>query len=44
MVFYTKAENSPLVQGGLEIPVSIKVEWENKVNFKRLKFQALRIL
>ena len=31
----TQAKDSPLVQGGLEIPVIIKVEWENEI--KRLK-------
>ena len=31
MVLSAKTNNSPLVQGGLEIPVSIKVEWENEI-------------
>ena len=25
------------MQGGLEIPVIVKVEWENEINFQRLK-------
>ena len=33
----TQAKNSPLVQGGLEIPVIIKVEWENEIKLQRLK-------
>ena len=33
----TQAKDSPLVQGGLEIPVIVKVEWENEINFQRLK-------
>ena len=37
MVLSTKVKNSPLVQGCLELPVSIKVEWENKINLERLK-------
>ena len=37
MVSRTKTKNSPLVQSGLEIPVSIKIEWENEINLERLK-------
>ena len=37
MVLFPKAKNSPLVQGGLAIPVSIKVEWKNKTNLERLQ-------
>ena len=33
----TQAKDSPLVQGGLEIPVIVKVEWENEINLQRLK-------
>ena len=33
----TQAKDSPLVQGGLEIPVIIKVEWENEINLQCLK-------
>ena len=33
----TQAKDSPLVQGGLEIPVILKVEWENEINLQRLK-------
>lgn len=36
-VISTKAKLSPLVQGGLEIPVFVKVEWENEINLERLK-------
>ena len=36
-VISTKAKVSPLVQGGLEIPVIVKVEWENEINLERLK-------
>lgn len=36
-VISTKAKLSPLVQGGLEIPVVVKVEWVNEINLKRLK-------
>ena len=34
---FTQAKDSPLVQGGLEIPVIVKVEWENEINLQRLK-------
>ena len=37
MVSHTKTKNSPLVQSGLEIPVSIKIELENEINLERLK-------
>ena len=37
MVLSTKVKNSPLVQGCLELPVSIKVEWEKKIDLERLK-------
>lgn len=37
IVSHTKTKNSPLVQSGLEIPVSIKTEWENEINLERLK-------
>ena len=40
MVLSTKAKNSPLVQGGLAIPVSIKVEWKNKINLERLEIKV----
>ena len=33
----TQAKDSPLVQGGLEILVIVKVEWENEINLQRLK-------
>ena len=33
----TQAKDSPLVQGGLEITVIIKVEWENEINLQRVK-------
>ena len=33
----TQAKDSPLVQGGLEIPFIVKVEWENEINLQRLK-------
>ena len=33
----TQAKDSPLVQGGLEIPVIAKAEWENEINLQRLK-------
>ena len=33
----TQAKDSPLIQGGLEIPVIIKDEWENEINLQRLK-------
>ena len=29
----TQAKDSPLVQGGLEIPVIVKVEWENEITY-----------
>ena len=32
MVLSTKAKSSPVVQDGLEIPVSIKVEWMNELS------------
>ena len=32
-----RAKNSPLVQDGLEISFSIKVEWENEINLEHLK-------
>ena len=28
----TQVKDSPLVQGGLEIPIIVKVEWENEIN------------
>ena len=37
IVSHTKTKNSPLVQSGLEIPVSIKIEWENEINLERSK-------
>ena len=37
VVLPAKARNFPLIQGGPEIPVSIKVEWEDKINLERLK-------
>ena len=37
MVLSAKAKNSPLRQGGLEKPISIKVNWENETNLERLK-------
>ena len=37
MVLITKVKNSPLVQGSLGIPVSIKLEWEIETNLDRLK-------
>ena len=33
----TQAKDSPLEQGGLEIRVIVKVEWENEINLQRLK-------
>ena len=33
----TQAKDSPLVQAGLEVPVIVKVEWENEINLQRLK-------
>ena len=33
----TQAKDSPLVQGGLEILVIVKVEWENEINLQLLK-------
>ena len=33
----TQAKDSSLVQGGLEIPVIVKDEWENEINLQRLK-------
>ena len=43
MVSRTKTKNSPLVQSGLEIPVSIKIEWENEINLERLKTKVLSL-
>ena len=43
MVSHTKTKNSPLVQSGLEIPVSIKIEWENEINLERLKTKVLSL-
>lgn len=37
MVLSRKVKNSPLVQGGLEIPISIRAEWKNEINPERLK-------
>ena len=37
MVLIAKVKNSPLVQGSLGIPVSIKLEWEIETNLDRLK-------
>ena len=33
----TQTKDSPLVQGGLEILVIVKVEWENEINLQHLK-------
>ena len=33
----TQTKDSPLVQGGLEIRVIVKVEWEHETNLQRLK-------
>ena len=44
MVLSTKIKNSPLVQGCLELLVSIKVEWENKINLERLKTKVSQVL
>ena len=41
MVFSAKAKNSP--QGSLEIPVSIKVEWENEIKLEDLKTKVLNL-
>ena len=36
-VISTKAKRSPLVQGGLQIPINVTVIWDNKKSLRILK-------
>ena len=43
VVLSRKAKNSPLVQGGLEISISIKAELKNEINLEHLKANVSRL-